>query len=131
MSLISFVFSFASKKSTSQQKNQEACFQSKLISIEKGMIKYRISANSFRRNYSILNLTLCTVTFVHSTYRCGNYSRAETIRGNTVFVKKFLFFYFCLMYCDLCSQYINVRKLFKGGNYMRKYISLIKRFCFE
>ena len=31
-----------------------------------------------------LNLTLCTVTFVHSTYRCANYSRAETIRGNTV-----------------------------------------------
>ena len=50
---------------------------------------YRISANSFRGNYSFLNLT-----FDHSTYRCGNYSRAETIRGNTVFVKKFLFFYF-------------------------------------
>ena len=52
--------------------------------------KYRISANSFRGNYSFLNLTLCTVTFGHSTYRCeklfkgGNYSRAETIRGNTV-----------------------------------------------
>ena len=25
------------------------------------------------------------------------------------------------MYCDLCSQYIKVRKLFKGGNYSRKY----------
>ena len=24
------------------------------------------------------------MTFCHSTYRCGNYSRAETIRGNTV-----------------------------------------------
>ena len=23
------------------------------------------------------------------------------------------------MYCDLCSQYIQVRKLFKGGNYSR------------
>ena len=41
---------------------------------------YRIS----RGNYSFLDLTLCTVTFDHSTYRCGNYSRAETIRGNTV-----------------------------------------------
>ena len=45
---------------------------------------YRISANSFRENYSFLNLTLCTVTFGDSTYRCGNYSRGETIRGNTV-----------------------------------------------
>ena len=25
------------------------------------------------------------------------------------------------MYCDLYSQYIQVRKLFKGGNCMRKY----------
>ena len=46
---------------------------------------YRISANSFRGNYSFLNLTLCSVTFGHFTYRCGNYSRAETIRRNTVF----------------------------------------------
>ena len=45
---------------------------------------YRISANSFRGNYSFLNFTLCTVTFDHSTYRCGNYSREETIWGNTV-----------------------------------------------
>ena len=46
---------------------------------------YRISSYSFRgRNYSFLNLTSCTVTFVYSTYRCGNYSRAETIWGNTV-----------------------------------------------
>ena len=50
---------------------------------------YRIAANSFRGNYSFLNLTLCTVTFAHSTYR-----DAETIQG---------------------------RKLFKGGNYSRKY----------
>ena len=35
-------------------------------------LKYRISANNFRRNYSSLNLTLCTVT------------GAETIRRNTV-----------------------------------------------
>ena len=31
--------------------------------------KYRISANSFRRNYSFLNLTLCTVTFTVADYR--------------------------------------------------------------
>ena len=36
-----------------------------------------ISANSFRGNYSFLNLTL---------YRCGNYSRVETICGNTVYI---------------------------------------------
>ena len=45
---------------------------------------YRISANSFRVNYSFLNLTLN-------------------------------------MYCDLWSQHIQVWKLFKGGNYSRKY----------
>ena len=28
---------------------------------------YRISANSFRGNYSFLNLSLCSVTFGHST----------------------------------------------------------------
>ena len=39
-----------------------------------------ISANIFRRNYPFLNLN-----FGHSTYRCGNYSREETIRGNTVY----------------------------------------------
>ena len=40
-----------------------------------------ISANTFRRNYSFLNLTLCSVTFDHSTYihvqkifKGGNYS---------------------------------------------------------
>ena len=46
---------------------------------------YRISANSFRGNYSFLNLTLCTVTFDHSTYRCGNYSREETIQGRKLY----------------------------------------------
>ena len=30
-------------------------------------LKYCISANSFRGNYSFLNLALCTVTFDHST----------------------------------------------------------------
>ena len=48
--------------------------------------RYRISSYSFRANYSFLNLTLCTVTFGYSTYMRGNYSREETIRGNTVVV---------------------------------------------
>ena len=46
---------------------------------------YRISTYSFRGNYSFLNSTLCNVTLGHSTYRCRNYSRAETIRGNMVY----------------------------------------------
>ena len=52
------------------------------------LIKNRISVNSFRGIYSFLNLTLCTVTLVtvHTLYRCGNYSREETICGNTVYV---------------------------------------------
>ena len=54
-----------------------------IISFKKSI--YRISANSFRRNYSFLNLTLCTVTFVNSTYRCGNYSREETIQGRKLY----------------------------------------------
>ena len=33
--------------------------------------------------------------------------------------RKLFFFDFGLMYCDLWSQYINVRKLFEGGNYSR------------
>ena len=37
-----------------------------------------------------LNLTLCTVTFDHSTYRCGNYSRTETIHGYTVHISNVL-----------------------------------------
>ena len=45
---------------------------------------FRISSYSFRGNYSLLNLTLCTLTFDNRTYRCGNYSRVETICGNTV-----------------------------------------------
>ena len=37
------------------------------------------------------------------------------------FPRKLFFFEFNLMYCDLWTQYIQVRKLFKGGNYLRKY----------
>ena len=48
---------------------------------------YCISVTSFHRNYSFLNLTLCAVTFVHSTYRCGNYSSEETIQRRKLFAK--------------------------------------------
>ena len=48
---------------------------------------YRISSYSFRGNYSFLNLTLCTVTFDHSTYRCWNYSREETIQWGKLFTE--------------------------------------------
>ena len=44
-------------------------------------VKSSILYTAFPRIVSFLNLTLCTVTFVHSTYRCGNYSREETIQG--------------------------------------------------
>ena len=50
-------------------------------------LNYRISANGLRGNYSFLSLTLCTVTFCHSTYRCGNYSREETIQGRKLFAE--------------------------------------------
>ena len=61
-------------------------FPQKRMSPEKTETNYRISANIFRGNYSFLNSTLCSVTFGHSKYRCGNYSRVETIRGITVSV---------------------------------------------
>ena len=61
------------------------CLQTQVgFHLQSRQFKYRISSYSFRGNYSFLNLTLCTVTFGNSTYRCGNYSRAETIPGNTV-----------------------------------------------
>ena len=61
--------------------------QSGKITMCKGQLtKYRISANSFRRNYSFLKLALSTVTFGDSTQKCGEYSREETIRGNTVHI---------------------------------------------
>merc|ERR1712086_418114 len=59
---------------------------------------YRISAYSFRGNYSFLNLTLCTVTFDHSTYRCGNYSREETIQGRKLFAE--------IRYASMFSGYL-------------------------
>ena len=46
------------------------------------IMDYPISVNSFRENYSFFNLALCTVT--NLWWQCGNYSRAEAIRGNTV-----------------------------------------------
>ena len=54
-------------------------------------IEYRISANSFRGNYSFLNLTLFTVTFdlyfINLNSCRGNYSREETIQGRKLFAE--------------------------------------------
>ena len=51
----------------------------------------RISANSFRGNYSFLNLALFTVTFDRyyiNLNSCGrNYSREETIQGRKLFAE--------------------------------------------
>ena len=58
-------------------------------------LNYRISAKSFRGNYSFFEFGNCrniqivaaNLNFLHNklNFCCGNYSRAETIRGNTVF----------------------------------------------
>ena len=45
-------------------------------------------------------------------------SRNYCISVNS-FPRKLFFFEFNLMYSDLCPQYIQVRKLFKGGNHSR------------
>ena len=37
------------------------------IVVQSTVSNYRISSNSFLRNYSFLNFALCTVTFDHST----------------------------------------------------------------
>ena len=57
----------------------------------------------------------------YSRAETGNYSRAETICGNMVYEKYIFFFESNLMYYDLWSLYLQVRELFKGGNYLRKY----------
>ena len=55
------------------------------------IFNYRISANSFRGNYSFLNLALCTVTFdlyfINLNCCRGNYSREETIQGRKLFAE--------------------------------------------
>ena len=52
---------------------------------------YRISANSFRGNYSFLNLALFTATFdlyfINLNSCRGNYSREETILGRKLFAE--------------------------------------------
>ena len=50
-------------------------------------IRPKSKKNSFCGNYSFLNLSWCTVTFDHTTYRCGNYSREETIQGWKLFAE--------------------------------------------
>ena len=57
----------------------------------------------FRRHW------LHSTTMTNQNYRIS----VNSFRGN------YFFFEFNLMYCDLWSQYIQVRKLFKGRNYSR------------
>ena len=45
-----------------------------------------------------LNLTLCSVTFGHRTYRCGNYSREEIIQGQKLFAE-IRYFNFKIVIC--------------------------------
>ena len=74
------------------------------------LLEYRIFANSFRGNYSFLNLTLCTVTFVHSTYSCGNYSREQTIQGRKLFAEiRYPFYRF--LYPMICGTISGVECL--------------------
>ena len=82
------------------------------ITIKKHLFIYRISANSFRGNYSFLNLALFTVTFdlyfINLNSCRGNYSREETIQGRKLFAE--------IRYSFL---EVGVRQVFKGGNYSR------------
>ena len=54
-------------------------------SIAMAKSKYRISSYSFRGNYSFLNLDIQKSQYlkVRKLFKGGNYSRAETIWGNT------------------------------------------------
>ena len=65
-----------------------------------GKLTYRISANSFRGNYSFLNLALFTVTFdlyfINLNSCRGNYSREETIQGRKLFAE--------IRYISCCSR---------------------------
>ena len=65
-----------------------------------------------------LNLTLCSATLGHSTYRCGNYSREETIQGRKVFADiQYLvcsrrqnirgYFHFCLIFKNPIADWVN------------------------
>ena len=60
----------------------------------------------------------CRMCTLVQSRRGGGGQKWVKIGPSTVLL---FFFEFGLMYCDLLSQYIKVRKLFKGGNYSRKY----------
>ena len=71
-------------------------------------IAYYIFPNCFRGSYSFLYMALYTVTFDHSTYRCGNYSREETIQGQKLFAEiRYLLriFFFLLLSAFKSSKY--------------------------
>ena len=90
-------------------------------------ILYRIFTNSFRGNYSFLSLTLCTVTFDRSTYRCGNYPRKYGTYGSLDYFPAALTAQnsseliihiinmsqdICLLICDLNCSFRSLKKLY-------------------
>ena len=75
--------------------------------------QYECSEDGAIRLHMVSNMILLIASLL--MIGTGNYIPYFLIQ----FPRKLLFFDFGLMYCDLCSQYINVRKLFKGGNYSR------------
>ena len=66
-----------------------------------------------------LNLSSSILTCISKTGSWKEFLCKVDWSQHTVFPRKLFYFEFGLMYCDLCSQYIKVRKLFKGGNYSR------------
>ena len=71
-----------------------------------------------QNNYDIDIVIVTLVCRMTTMQDHSNFSIADTVVPRIVFAKTF-FIEFNLMYCDLCSQYIQVQKLFKGGNYSR------------
>ena len=66
---------------------QTFLFKILVIAIETIEAIYRISSYNFRGNYSFLNLVTVHKAKGHSTYKCGNYSREETIQGRKLFAE--------------------------------------------
>ena len=71
--------------------------------------------------WQLLNITrqLDILKKLLSGYYLGYYQDIQVPYFREQFPRKLFFFEFNLMYCDLWLQYIQVRKLFKGGNYSR------------
>ena len=75
--------------------------------------------NSFLQIKLVSNIIHKILTINFADLHIGHQNQLPYFREQ--FPRKLFFFEFNLKYCDLWSQYIQVRKLFKGGNYLRKY----------